>query len=154
MGLLAEDPAREARVCSFTGVVCAACPAIEELTARDTLIASLREGNEALRVKVAALAEIAFGGSERRGGKGRDADEELGDRDDDSSGADSSGAEGDLRAPGPVTDDSADGEGAAGSGWPRPSPLRSSRGASRRRRPRRRRGLLWVLWHGLRADRR
>jgi transposase len=95
-------------------VVCATCPAIEELTARDALIAALGEGNEALRVKVAALAEIAFGGSERRGGKGRDADEELGDRDDDSSGADSSGAEGDLRAPGPVTDDGADGEGATG----------------------------------------
>jgi len=90
-------------------VACATCPAIEELTAKDTLIASLREENEALRAKVAALAEIAFGGSERRGGKGRDADEELGDRDDDSS-----GAEGDLGAPGPVTDDSADGEGATG----------------------------------------
>jgi len=90
-------------------VLCATCPAIEELTARDTLIASLREENEALRAKVAALAEIAFGGSERRGGKGRDADEELGDRDDDSS-----GAEGDLGAPGPVTDDGADGEGATG----------------------------------------
>jgi len=100
---------RHCRVVSFTAVICAACPAVEELAARDTLIASLREENEALRVKVAALAEIAFGGSERRGGKGRDADEELGDRDDDSS-----GAEGDLGAPGPVTDDGADGEGATG----------------------------------------
>jgi hypothetical protein len=58
MGLLAEDWTREARVCSFTGVLCATCPAIEELTARDTLIASLREENEALRAKVAALAEM------------------------------------------------------------------------------------------------
>jgi len=79
--LLAEDPARQARVCSFTGVLCATCPAIEELTAKDAVIAALGEENEALRVKVAALAEIAFGGSERRGGKGRDADEELGDLD-------------------------------------------------------------------------
>ena len=97
---------RHCGVVSFTDVICGACPAVEELAARGTLIASLREENEALRVKVAALAEIAFGGSERRGGKGRDADEELGDRDDDSSGAD-----GDLGAPGPVTNDSADAEG-------------------------------------------
>jgi len=69
-------------------VACATCPAIEELTAKDAVIAALGEGNEAPRVKVAALAEIAFGGSERRGGKERDADEELGDRDDDSSGPD------------------------------------------------------------------
>lgn len=107
--MLAEDWTREARVCSFTGVLCATCPAIEELTAKDAVIAALGEENEVLRAKVAALAEIAFGGSERRGGKGRDADEELGDRDDDSS-----GAEGDLGAPGPVTDDGADGEGATG----------------------------------------
>jgi len=79
-------------------VICWACPAVEELAARDTLIASLPEENEALRVKVATLAEIAFRGSERRANKGRDADEELGDRDDDSSGAD-----GDLGAPGPVS---------------------------------------------------
>lgn len=46
-------------------------------------------------MKVAALAELAFGGSERRSGKGRGADEELGERYDDSSGAD-----GGLGAPG------------------------------------------------------
>jgi len=40
-------------------VVCAACPAVEELTARDTLIASLREENEALRVKVYLSARRA-----------------------------------------------------------------------------------------------
>lgn len=107
--MLAEDWTREARVCSFTSVLCATCPAIEELTAKDAVIAALGEENEVLRAKVAALAEIAFGGSERRGGKGRDAQEELGDRDDDSS-----GAEGDLGAPGPVTDDGTDGEGATG----------------------------------------
>jgi len=91
--------------------MCWASPAVEELAARDALIASLREENEALRVKVATLAEIAFRGSERRANKGGDADEELGERDDDSS-----GANGDLGAPGLVTDDRPDkvGDGATG----------------------------------------
>jgi len=69
MGFWQVDWTREARVCSFTGVVCATCPAIEELAAKDAVIAGLQEDNDALRAKVAALAEIAFGGSERRSGQ-------------------------------------------------------------------------------------
>jgi hypothetical protein len=130
MGLLAEDPAREARVCSFTGVVCATCPAIEELTAKDAAIAALGEENDALRAKVAALAEIAFGGSERRGDQGRDDAGDLEDLDDDVPG---DGA-GPGDAPGPSSgaggDESGDGaQGAKG----RRGQQRGSRGHGRRR---------------------
>jgi len=90
---------------AFVDVICGSCPAVEELAARVALVVSLREENDALRVKVkvAALAEIAFGGSGRHGGRGHDSLGDLGDRGDESSGADRDG-----KAPGLVADDSAD----------------------------------------------
>ncbi|MCL5445477.1 MAG: hypothetical protein M1121_05405 [Actinobacteria bacterium] len=76
---------------------------IEELAARDASLAALKEENDALRAKVAALAEIAFGGSERRGGTGREGDRDLEDLDDEYS-----AGEGDARDTKPP--DGSDGE--------------------------------------------
>jgi hypothetical protein len=53
------------------------------LAARDVPIVSLREENDRLRAKVAMLAEIAFGGSERRRAKGHNSDEGVRDLGDD-----------------------------------------------------------------------
>lgn len=63
-----------------------------------------------LRAKVAALAEIAFGGSERRGGAGRDDDGDLDDLDDHCP-----AGEGDAgKPPGPVAGSDGEVGGAAG----------------------------------------
>ena len=109
-----QDWTRESELCSFTGVVCASCPAMEGLAAKDAAIAALQEKltvlgeeNDALRAKVAALGEIAFGGSERHGGPRRDDDGALGDLDDDCSG-------GEDREEPPGPDSGTDGE--AGNG--------------------------------------
>ncbi len=84
---------------------------------------------------MAALAEIAFGGSDRRGANGRDGDEDLGDL-----GDDCSGAEGDAgEAPGPVCGDgTGDGTGVGSDG---------DESAGRKRRRGQRRG---VAGHGRR----
>jgi len=76
---------------------------IEELVAKDAAFGALKEENDVLRAKVAALAEIAFGGSERRGGTGRDDDGDLGDL-----GDECLGGEGGEESPGPA--EGSDGE--------------------------------------------
>ncbi len=101
MGLLAADWTRSAEAGSFTDVLCASCPVIEELAAKDASLAALQEENDVLRAKAAALAEIAFGGSERRGGTGRDDDGDLGDL-----GDECSGGEGDAGEPPRPAEDS------------------------------------------------
>jgi len=110
------DWTRACGVVGFTDVICGSCAAVEELAARDALIASLREENEALRVKVAALAEIAFGGSERRGAKGSDSDEELRGLGDE--GPRDEGEAGEEGAPGAACDADADADGTEGGGGP------------------------------------
>ena len=98
----------------------------EELAAADALVGSLREENEALRVKVAALVEIAFGGSERRGADNRpDAEEGLGGLGDDC-------PDEEREATGPVGEDGpCDGTGSDGGGGG------AGRGGERRRGQRR-----------------
>jgi transposase len=81
-------------------VLCASCPATEELAAKDASLVALQEENDVLRAKVAALAEIAFGGSERRGGAGRDEDRDLDDLDDDCSAGEGDAGEPPGPAPG------------------------------------------------------
>jgi len=83
---------------------------IEELAAKDTSLAALQEENDVLRAKVAALAEIAFGGSERRGGTGRDDDGDLGDLDDECSGGEEDAGE----PPGPAAGSDAEAGSEAG----------------------------------------
>ena len=91
-------------------VLCASCPAIEELAAKDARLVALQEENDVLRAKVAALVEIAFGGSERRGGAGRAEDGDLDDLDDDCS-----PGEGDAGEPsGPASDSEAEADDEAG----------------------------------------
>lgn len=109
-------------------MLCASCPATEELAVKDAGLSALQEENDLLRAKVAALAEIAFGGSERRGGTGRDDDCDPGDVDDDCS-AD----EGDAREPpGPAAGSDA-GTGGVARGTRRRGQRHGARGHGRRR---------------------
>ena len=94
-------------------MLCASCPAIEELAGKDASLAALQEENDVLRGKVAALAEIAFGGSERRGTTGRDDDRDLGDLDDECS-----AGEGDAGEP-PGSTAGSDGEAGSEAGGAR-----------------------------------
>lgn len=118
MGLLAADWTRSAEAGSFIDVLCASCPVIEELAAKNASLAALQEENDVLRAKAAALAEIAFGGSERRGGTGRDNDGNLDDLDDECS-----GGEGDAGdPPGPAAGSDGEAGGARRRGQQRGAP--------------------------------
>ncbi len=75
----------------------------EELAAKDAAISVLREENDVLQAKLAALAQIAFGGSERRSSAGRDDDAGLGDLNDESLGDDEDNQDS-CEPPGPPED--------------------------------------------------
>ena len=104
-------------------------PAFEELAAKDAALAALHEENDVLRAKMAALAEMAFGGSERRGAQGRDGEGGLGDLDDGCSGGGEDGEEpwGRPRAAAPM--------GSGPMGPPATSEVRDGAGASGAPRP-------------------